>query len=261
MKSEGFPKEGLDTFEALLQIIERLRSPTGCPWDREQTHRSLKRNLLEECYEVLEAIDSGDAKRLSEELGDILVQVAFHAQIAREAGEFTIRDVLRQVNQKLIHRHPHVFGDVKVADAREVERNWERLRGRERGSLLEGLPLGMPALALSQLMQDRAARAGFDWESLPGVLEKVAEEIRELKEGRTQEEKAREIGDLLFALVNAARWMGIHAEDALRQANERFHRRFTTMERLCRERGLNFADLPMEQKEALWQEAKGLEGA
>ena len=253
------PEERRGTFDALLELVETLRGPGGCPWDAEQTHASLKRNLLEECYEVLEAIDQGDPPRLAEELGDILVQVAFHADIARRAGHFTIADVLRRINDKLVRRHPHVFGHGTAADAREVERNWERLKAQERGTAtgpLEGLPRDLPALALSQAMQDRAARTGFDWDRVDGVLDKVAEELAELRAAADPQERAREFGDLLFALVNAARWLGVHAEDALRQANARFLRRFAQMERLAQERGQEFAALPLEEKEALWQEAK-----
>jgi len=215
---------------------------------------------LEECHEVLEAIDSGEAGRLAEELGDILVQVAFHAQIAREAGEFQLADVLKHINRKLIQRHPHVFGEEQVSNAREVEQRWEEFKGRGRGeaSLLESMPRGLPALAYSQLMQDRVAKTGFDWEEVEGVLDKVCEEVRELRQASDAGEREREMGDLLFSIVNVARWLNVHAEDVLRRANRRFLERFTAMERLCRERGIDFQMLPMEEKEALWQEAKGL---
>ena len=207
---------------------------------------------------MLEAIDAGDVERLAEELGDILVQVAFHAQIAREAGEFQPTDVLKHINRKLIQRHPHVFGEEQVSNAREVEQRWEEFKGRGEVPLLESMPRGLPALAYSQLMQDRVAKTGFDWEEVEGVLDKVCEEVRELRQASDAGERAREIGDLLFSIVNVARWLNIHAEDALRQANRRFLERFTAMERLCRERGIDFQTLPMEEKEALWQEAKRL---
>ncbi len=250
------------TFDALFDIVERLRSPGGCPWDIEQTHASLKRNLLEECHEVLEAIDANDATKLSEELGDILVQVAFHVQMARESGKFRLQDVLDKANQKLIRRHPHVFGDVRVSDAREVERNWEALKQREgaRRSPVEGIPGELPALAHAQLMQDRVSRVGFEWDDVSGVLDKVVEEVDELRAAAGQEERTREMGDLLFTIVNLARWQGIHAEDALRQANARFRTRYLTMEDLASGRGLDFPQLPLEEKEGLWQEAKGMEG-
>ena len=269
-------KDGLGTFESLVTIVERLRSPGGCPWDREQTHGSLKRTLLEECYEVLEAIDSHDPAKLSEELGDILVQVVFHAQIAREVQEFAIEDVVTTVNQKLIRRHPHVFGDAKSSGSweegegvtpspppmtsRDVERNWEKLKEQEgaRKSPVEGIPKELPALAHAQLMQDRVSRVGFEWEEVSGVLDKVAEEVNEVMAATDDEQRARELGDLMFSVVNLARWLGIHAEDSLRRANARFQRRYTTMENLASDRGLDFAQLPLEDKETLWQEAKGM---
>ncbi|MCZ6890927.1 MAG: nucleoside triphosphate pyrophosphohydrolase [Chloroflexi bacterium] len=250
-------------FTELVALLERLRSPDGCPWDREQTHSSLKRFLLEEAHEVFEAIDQEAPQRLAEELGDVLLQVLFHAQIAREAGEFAIADVLTSLRDKLVRRHPHVFGDTKVKDAREVEANWERLKRREKGdqSILGHVPPAMPALAHSQLIQDRAATAGFEWEEMDGVLEKVAEEIGEIREASTDDRRAEEFGDLLMVLVNVGRWMGVNAEDALRRANGRFTQRFAEMERLASERSLAFADLPLKQKEALWQEAKGKDQA
>jgi tetrapyrrole methylase family protein/MazG family protein len=252
----------LGSFQTLIDIIERLRAPDGCPWDREQTHASLKRNLLEECYEALEAIDNDDPDQLSEELGDILVQVAFHSQIAGEAQRFSVEDVLTKVNQKLIRRHPHVFGDSVASDAREVERNWEKLKEQERGrkSPVEGIPKDLPALTYAQLMQDRAAREGFDWEDISGVLDKVVEEVNEVKNASTDEERAKEMGDVLLAIVNLTRWMGIQAEDALRQSNARFRKRYIRMESLASDRGLDFRDLPLMEKEKLWQEAKRIEG-
>ena len=248
-------ESGSGSFRALLDIVERLRSPDGCPWDREQTHESLKRNLLEECYEVLEAIDNRDSAQLSQELGDILVQVVFHSQMSREFG---VEDVVSGASDKLVRRHPHVFGDASVTDAREVERNWERLK-REEGpgrSPVEGIPRDLPSLAYAQLMQDRVSKAGFDWDDVSGVLDKVVEEIQELKTEPGDEARAREMGDLFLSLVNLARWLGIHAEDALRNANSRFRRRYVTMERLASERGLDFPQLALEEKEKLWQEAK-----
>jgi len=252
-------------FSRLVDLLAILRSPEGCPWDREQTHQSLKRNLLEESYEVLDAIDKDDPRLLAEELGDVLLQIVFHAQIARESGRFTIDDVLTAISDKLVRRHPHVFGDAQVQDAREVEAQWEELKrreqqaGPEQGSLLDKLPVDMPALAYSQLMQDRASRSGFDWDSIAGVLDKVTEELRELAEAPSQEEKAWEFGDLLFSLVNTGRWMGIQSEDALRQSNARFQRRFSTMERTARERGLAFSSLSPAEKDRLWDEAKNRE--
>ena len=254
--------EETTAFAALVHTVDRLRSPDGCPWDLEQTHVSLKRNLLEECYEALEAIDSQDPQELSEEMGDMLIQVLFHADIAHKAGHFTLAEMMNQGAEKMVRRHPHVFGDTKVADAREVERNWEMLKqaeGRKR-SAVEGIPPETPSLAYAQLMQERAARVGFDWDNVDGVLAKIAEEAQEVIAAQGAEQKASEIGDLLFALVNLARWQGIHAEDALRKANRKFKGRYLTMEQLAKERGVNFDRMSMNDKEALWQEAKALVG-
>jgi tetrapyrrole methylase family protein/MazG family protein len=262
----GIPENSLGRFQTLVDIVARLRAPGGCPWDREQTHASLKRNLIEEAYEVLEAVDQGDSPLLAEELGDLLVQVVFHAQIAAEAGEFTMDDVVAAIGRKLVRRHPHVFGDATVADAREVERNWEKLKEEEkrrqgtRASPVEGIPRDLPALSYAQLMQDRVSRAGFDWEDLSGVLDKVEEEVAELRRAADPKEKAHELGDLLFALVNLSRWLHLQAEDALRQASRRFQGRYLKMEELAAQRGLDFAALPLAEKEMLWQEAKRQEG-
>ena len=257
------PEERIGEFQSLIDIVARLRGPGGCPWDAEQTHESLKRNLLEECYETLEAIDGGEPLELADELGDILVQVAFHADIARDAGEFDIADVLTAINRKLIRRHPHVFADGSASDARQVERNWEQLKAEERRqagkpepSAMDSVPAALPALSAAQLIQDRAARFGFDWDDAGGVLDKLVEEIGEFREAATDAERLDEFGDVLFALVNVARWSGIQAEDALRQANAKFRNRYRVMERLASERGQDFAKLSLDEKEALWQEAK-----
>lgn len=248
-----------ERFTTLVAIIARLRAPDGCPWDRKQTHASLRANLLEECYEVLQALDQGDPDKLCDELGDLLMQVVLHAQIAGEAGEFELKDVLRQINNKLIRRHPHIFGSQKVEDADEVAHNWEVLKQAERAvgvSILAGVPREMPALALSQRVQARVARVGFDWKDIGGVIEKLAEEVSELRQAASQEEKAREFGDLLFTLANIARREGVDLESALREANERFCARFTTMEELCRKRGLDFSKLSFSEQNELWEEAK-----
>ena len=266
MLEKEIPESELGYFPTLVSIIERLRAPGGCPWDREQTHASLKRNLLEECYEVLEAIDRGESGPLAEELGDLLVQIAFHADIAREKGEFNIADVITAVNRKLVRRHPHVFGDAEVADAREVERNWERLKGQERAekgiykSPVEGIPKNLPALVYAQLMQDRVARAGFEWEDVSGVLDKLQEEVEELRQAETATERLHEMGDLLLVMVNLCRWLDFQAEDALRGAIAKFSGRYLQMEDLVTEAEEVFADLPLREKEAFWQQAKKLEG-
>ncbi len=246
-------------FATLVNIIAKLRAPDGCPWDRKQTHASLRENLLEECYEVLEALDEGDSGKLCVELGDLLMQIILHAQIAREAGDFELADVIKNINDKLVRRHPHIFGSQKVKDAEEVIHNWEALKQGERevdASILDSVPKPMPALGYSQEIQSRVAEVGFDWEDINGVIEKLGEEVDELKRAESQEEKAREFGDLLFTLVNIARRMGVHSEAALREANRRFYRRFTCMERLCRERGVKIGQLSFAEQNALWEEAK-----
>ena len=246
-------------FNTLVQIIARLRGPQGCPWDREQTHSSIKGNLVEEAFEALEAIDEEDMGKLCEELGDLLMQIVLHAQMASEEKQFDISDVVRQINEKLIRRHPHVFGDAKAADAKQVIAKWEELK-REEGkggeSTLDGVPKGMPSLAYSQAIQRRAARVGFDWEDVEGIIEKLAEEVAELKAATEHQQRVREFGDLLFTLANIARRLDIDLEVALRQANERFYRRFSYMEQLCRERGIALESLSLEEQDALWEEAK-----
>jgi tetrapyrrole methylase family protein/MazG family protein len=251
--------QDLSQFATLVAIIARLRAPDGCPWDRQQTHASLRENLLAECYEVLEALDEGDSGKLCDELGDLLMQVVLHAQISAEAGEFELGDVVRGINAKLIHRHPHIFGSVKVRDAEEVAQNWEALKREERDSdtsVLESVPKNMPALGYSQEVQRRVARVGFDWEDIDGIIDKLVEEVSEFKQAGGQEERAQEFGDLLFTLVNIARRQGIDSEAALREANRRFFHRFTYMEELCRQRGLNFGELSFDEQNALWDEAK-----
>ena len=254
----SLPKN-LDQFNTLVGIIARLRAPDGCPWDRKQTHASLRENLLEECYEVLEALDEGDSSRLCDELGDLLMQIVLHAQIATEAGGFKLEDVLRNINTKLIHRHPHIFGTIKVKSAEEVTQNWQDLKREEREadtSLLDSVPRQMPALGYSQEIQHRAAQAGFDWEDVDGVIDKLAEEVSEFKGAESQEHRAREFGDLLFTLANIGRRLGVDLEAALREANRRFYKRFTYMEELCRQRGVNFSELSFAEQNALWEEAK-----
>ena len=261
-----FPDQELGTFDTLVDIVAKLRAPKGCPWDREQTHDSLKRNLLEESYEVMEAIDQGNPDILSEELGDLMVQVVFHADIAREAGDFQLEDVLRNINAKLIRRHPHVFSDGQAENAREVEKNWEQIKAEERQakgkskSPVEGIPVDLPALAYAQLMQDRVGKAGFEWDDISGVLDKLVEEVAEFRVASTTEEKEHELGDLLFTIVNLTRWTGAHAEDVLRDANRRFSRRYLSMESLAEERGSDFNGLTLNQKEDLWREAKKIVG-
>jgi len=250
--------DDLNKWETLVSIIARLRAPDGCPWDRKQTHASLRENLMEECYELLEALDEGDPGKICEELGDLLLQVVLQSQIARDNGEFEIEDVIKSINDKLIHRHPHIFGSEKVKDADEVAHNWEVLKREERDadtSMLDGVPRQMPALSYSQAIQRRVAQVGFDWEDINGVIDKLAEEVGEFQKSN-EEQRAEEFGDLLFTLVNIARRMGVDSEAALREANRKFYRRFSRMEELCRQRGVDFADLSFDEQNALWEEAK-----
>ncbi|MFQ6058407.1 MAG: nucleoside triphosphate pyrophosphohydrolase [Anaerolineae bacterium] len=242
----------------LQDVVAHLRAPDGCPWDREQTHQTLRPHLLEETYEALAALDADDPQVLREELGDLLLQILLHAQIAVEDGEFSLAQVAESIIAKLIHRHPHVFGDVVVADAQEVLHNWEQLKREERGEkggIFSGISLTLPALARSQEIQKRVARLGFDWPHREGVWTKVEEELRELR-GAREEEGAREFGDLLFVLVNLARWLGVDAESALREANERFVARFARMEQAAAERGLDLGQMTLDEMNELWEEVK-----
>lgn len=253
------PLPGVTGFEGLQETVAHLRAPEGCPWDREQTHESLRGNLLEEAYEVAAAIDAGDVSALREELGDLLLQVVLHAQIATEGGEFKMPAVIAGIDAKLKHRHPHVWGERRVSGSAEVVQRWEKLKREEKGgdrSVLDGVPTALPALQQADLYGRRAARVGFDWPAVAGVADKVREEMAELEAAVTPGEKEAELGDLLFAMVNWARWLGVDAETALRQANARFARRFRGMERLARVRGLDLAALTIDELEALWQEAK-----
>jgi tetrapyrrole methylase family protein/MazG family protein len=251
--------QDMGRFAALVEIIAKLRAPDGCPWDREQTHASLRGNLLEECYEVLDALDGGDSAKLCEELGDLLMQVVLHAQIASEAGEFKLGDVMKGINTKLIRRHPHIFGSEKVNNAEGVAHNWEVLKQEEREagtSILDSVPGQMPALSYSREVQRRVAQVGFNWEDIDGVIDKLVEEVGEFKQAENQEQRAQEFGDVLFTLVNVARRVGVDSEAALREANKRFYRRFTCMEGLCRQRGMSFDKLSFDEQNALWEEAK-----
>jgi tetrapyrrole methylase family protein/MazG family protein len=251
--------EDLNQFDTLVEIIAKLRAPDGCPWDRKQSHVSLRESLLEECYEVLAALDEGDSGKLCDELGDLLMQIVLHAQIAAEVREFELKDVVKSINTKLIHRHPHVFGSRKGRDAEEVALSWEALKQEERGadtSILASVPKHLPSLGYSQSVQRRVAQVGFDWKDIDGVIDKLAEEIGEFKQADTGEQKASEFGDLLFTLVNIARRLGIDSEAALRETNKRFYRRFTHMEEACRQCGVKIGELSFDEQNALWEEAK-----
>jgi tetrapyrrole methylase family protein/MazG family protein len=251
------------SFENFQATIARLRSPSGCPWDREQTHESLRTNLLEETYEVLETIDVGDTAALQEELGDLLLQIVLHAQIAHECGEFHMADVLAGIDQKLKRRHPHVWGDVDVTGADEVTLNWEALKRNEREengtpdkSLLDGVPTALPALAQAYAYLDRARRVGFDWPNLEAVIAQVQEELEEVREAASATERFHELGDLLLAVANWARWLDVDPESALRKANQRFAQRFCHVERTVHQQGYQVSDLEPAQLLRFWQEAK-----
>lgn len=255
----SFHKRSPDTFANLREIIARLRGPGGCPWDRKQTHASLKPFLVEECYEALRALEEEVPQKICEELGDLLLQIMLHAQIAAEAGHFDIDDVIRTISSKLIHRHPHVFGGNTAKDAGEAGLNWEALKQAERRqdqSLLSGVPEDMPALTYSQSIQRRVAGVGFDWEEVEEIIDKLTEEVNEIKQASSQQEKVDEFGDLLFTLANIARRLDVDLEMALRSANQRFRRRFTYMEEVCRHRGISFNELSLDEKNVLWEEAK-----
>ncbi len=256
-------------FQALVDLIARLRAPGGCPWDREQTHESLKPMTIEEAYEVLQAIDEGDDQELAGELGDLLLQVVFHAQIATDEGRFTILDVIRHVSEKMVRRHPHVFANETADTPAQVLRNWEALKEAEREakglpaeapSMLDGVSSALPAILEAYQMTTKVSRVGFDWPDTAAVLDKVEEEVGELKaaaaapDGRKQ--VAEEVGDLLFAAVNLARVLAVDPESALKAANRKFRRRFAQVEEGLRRRGKKPADSTLAEMDSLWEEAK-----
>jgi tetrapyrrole methylase family protein/MazG family protein len=252
-------------FVELTQIMAKLRSPAGCPWDREQTHEKLKKYLIEEAYELLEAIDDQDDLAMAEESGDVLLQVVFHAQLAEEENRFNIEDVLNAINEKLIRRHPHVFGDRAAKTADEVLRNWEadKLKEKpERESLLDGVPKHLPALMRAEKLQKKAAKAGFDWERIEQVMEKFEEEWGEFRHAFKSQRKREieaELGDLFFALVNVARYVHVDPEEALTLTNHKFLRRFQHIEQKLREQNKTPAESTLAEMDALWDEAKSLE--
>ena len=255
---------GKSSFEEFQEVIAHLRAPEGCPWDRKQTHESLRKYLLEETHEVLEAIDAGDVPGMIEELGDVLLQIGLHAQIATDDGEFRMTDIISALNKKLIFRHPHVWGDVQVADAEGVVTNWEALKQQEqseggkkkRDSVLDGVPKGLPALLQGYEYQEKAAKVGFDWWKIDDVLAKVREEFDEVLTATSDEHRAEEMGDLLFVIVNWARWLKIEPETALRQANAKFYRRFHYIEEKIAPEGKPMKDYPLPELDAIWDEAK-----
>ncbi len=257
------PMDDVRRLDGLTAIVRRLHAPDGCPWDREQTHASLRPHLLGEAYEALEAIDSGDPARLTEELGDVLLQVLMHAAVAERSDEFTLADVTEHIARKLIRRHPHVFGDASAKSAEEVWRSWDALKKAEKpeASVLGGVPATLPALAASQAIQGRARRIGFDWPDVEGPLEKLAEEIREFADAEGPADREDEFGDILFVLANIAQRLGVDAEQALRRANEKFRRRFGVVEELAAARGLDLNALDLAGLDSLWNEAKAAERA
>lgn len=254
-------------FTELVEIMSRLRAPGGCPWDREQDHASIKPYLIEEAYEVAEAIDDGDFDELRKELGDLLLQVVFHAQMASEAGHFSISDVVAAINEKMVRRHPHVFADAKADDADTVLRNWARIKAEERkgsgdDSTLAGVPRGLPALLRAHRLGEKAAHVGFDWPDVSGVLAKVEEELGELREALASGEAAAieaELGDILLALSSLGRHAGAHAEEALQRASDRFAKRFRALEADLAAAGRDIHAATPEELDAAWNRAKAKE--
>lgn len=265
-------------FEKLVAVQARLRAPKGCPWDREQTHQTLRTYLLEEAYEVLEALDTGNDAKFAEEMGDLLLQIVFHSQIAQEEGRFTVAKVIREIHDKMIRRHPHVFGEMRAKDSKEELRNWEQIKAEERRaskaqrekdegaeeapSLLDGVSRALPATLEGFQLTRKASRIGFDWDNVGGVIDKMREETAELEialNDRDQRKIEEEMGDFLFAAVNLARFVHVDPEIALKKANAKFSRRFRAMEVRARESGREFKDLPREEMEALWNATKSAE--
>jgi MazG family protein len=267
-------------FERLVAVQARLRARDGCPWDREQTHETLRTYLIEEAYEVLEALESGNDAKFAEEMGDLLLQIIFHSQIAQEEGRFSVSDVIREIHDKMIRRHPHVFGETRAKDSAEVLRNWEQIKAEERrslagksklaakdespkeASLLDGVTHGLPATLEGFQLTRKAARIGFDWEDAGGIFEKMGEETEELRNALKASEQGKveeELGDLLFAAVNLARFLKVDPEIALKKANGKFSRRFRAMEKMARENGNEFKNLPRGEMESLWDAAKEAE--
>lgn len=261
-------------FEDLVALQARLRAPGGCPWDAEQTHQSLRSFLLEETYEVLDAVDSGDPQRLADELGDLLLQIVFHAEMAREAGRFDVGAVIDRIHAKMVRRHPHVFGDAKAADSAAVLKSWEQLKSAERdakpagsgrtprASILDGVPATLPALLEAYQLTRRAANVGFDWDGVDGLFEKLREETAEVRHALAARDTSNaakveeEMGDLLFVAVNLARFLGLDPELALRKANRKFAARFQDMEQEMAQRGQRLEDAQREEMEELWESSK-----
>jgi len=254
------------TLEPVIEVMAKLRSPGGCLWDIEQDHRSLRRYIVEEVYEVLEAIDLADPEKLCEELGDLLLQIVFHARVAEESGTFSMQDVVDTVTEKLVRRHPHVFGDISVRDAAEVIFNWEKIKKTEKGydrkSVLDGVPPALPSLMRAYKLQSKAAKVGFDWDAIEPVWDKITEEINEVREALATGDNnllENEVGDLLFSVVNLARFIGIEPETALNKTNKKFIDRFTYVEKQVELQGCNWNDFTLKQLDSFWNQAKRLE--
>lgn len=251
-------------FDRLLEILQRLRVPGGCPWDAQQDHKSISRCMIEEAYELIDAIDSDDIDHLREELGDVLLQVVFHSTIAEDQEEFTIKEVINDLCEKLVYRHPHVFGDARVEDSNEVIRNWERLKKKEEGkkqrqSILDGIPAALPSLQYARKIQSVVSRVGFDWPDATGVVEKIKEEAEEVLHAMQSHESDQiedEIGDLLFSIVNFARFTGVDPESALRRTNHKFRKRFHEIEKEAKRRGVQLGDMSLKEMDIIWEEAK-----
>jgi MazG family protein len=251
--------EEMAKYGDLRDIVAKLRAEDGCPWDREQTHESLKPYLIQEAYEVLAVLDDGDSARLPEELGDLLFQILIHTQLAEEAGEFTMAEVLAGLAEKLVRRHPHVFGETKLETAGQVVEQWDRLKSAERepaASAVDGVPRVLPALAYAQELLRRAGAAGFQWRDRDDVLAKIAEEVEELERAQDDRERTEEFGDILLNLVNYARYIGIDAEEALRLAADKFRKRFEAVESMSRAGGRPMTEMTFEELIGLWTEAK-----
>ena len=250
--------------EDLLKIMEILRGPGGCPWDAEQTHESIKKGFIEETYEVIEAINKKDNELLQEELGDVLLQVVFHAEIEKELGTFDFSDVTDGVCKKLVERHPHVFGEVKVSSTDEVLSNWDDIKRKSKGQKTQGssmlkVPKELPALMRAQKLQSKAKKAGFDWDDMSGALDALESEIKELKSAIAEKEADAiedEFGDVLFSCVNVARFIDVDAEEALTRSNDKFMSRYLVVEKLATERGIDMKNTPIEELDKLWDEAK-----
>jgi len=258
------PQEGHLSMMEFQELISRLRAPDGCPWDRKQTHRTLRTNLLEETYEVLDAIDQNDSEHLREELGDLLLQIVLHSQIASENGEFSLSQVIHDINKKITNRHPHVFGEIEVGSIQGVMRNWEKLKDAERNNkdikkfigILSSIPQQLPSLSIAQKYQERAARVGFDWKEILPVYRKVEEELAEVQSAKTKQGLEEELGDLLFAVVNLVRWNGFDAESVLRLTNAKFRSRFEYIEKTISASGKSLTDTTLSEMDTLWEQAK-----